>query len=135
MTATITETIIFKNITAEELFNMFLNNEMHSKIIGLPVSISRKEGKSFKTFDGAILGKNLHIVPNRLIVQSWRGINWTKECLDSILILTFSNNENEAQIELLHTNIPAHEYPHIDWDKHYWKPWKAYLEKYMKVAV
>ena len=35
MTATITETIIFKNTTAEELFNMFLSSELHSKIIGL----------------------------------------------------------------------------------------------------
>ena len=35
-------------------------------------------------------GKNLLIVPNRLIVQSSRGTHWKKSDPDSILVLEFS---------------------------------------------
>jgi activator of HSP90 ATPase len=129
MTVTITESITFKNTTPLELFDMFLDSEKHEEITGLAASMSNKEGDSYSVFDRAVFGKNLRLAPGKLIVQSWRAMSWPEEYADSVLILNFSQTDDEAQIDMIHANIPNREYPHIDWDKHYWKPWKELINK------
>jgi hypothetical protein len=52
--------------------------------------MSRRVGGTFSAHAGHLRGRNLAIVPKRLIVQSWRGSNWKKGDLDSTLVLVFS---------------------------------------------
>src|SRR5574341_556823 len=42
----------------------------YSEIIKAEVRISRKEGDSFSAFNSMVTGKNLSIVPNKMLVQS-----------------------------------------------------------------
>ena len=128
MNSVIEQTVTFKNTTPEELFNIFLDSNKHSQILGgAAVKISKNEGDSFTCLNGNLTGKNLMIVPNRMIVQSWRGNVWAKEDLDSILILTFTSITNGAKIYMVHSNTPD-QFTEL-WDKVYWQPLKAYLEK------
>ena len=69
-------------------------------------SVSRKVGGKFTAFEGALIGRNLAIIPKRMIVQSWRGSYWKKTELDSILILTFSKVRGGGRITLVHANVP-----------------------------
>ncbi|MGO9482626.1 MAG: SRPBCC domain-containing protein, partial [Candidatus Kryptoniota bacterium] len=39
-------------------------------------SIDSVEGGAFSLFDGRIVGRNIELVPNKLIVQAWRVANW-----------------------------------------------------------
>lgn len=111
------------------LFNIYLDSRKHGAAIGDRVSISRKVGARFTVFNGGLRGCNLLIVPNRMIVQSWRATSWKKGDPDSILILLFSKAGRGGRIELLQANVPAHTHTLIKngWPKHYWMSWKKYL--------
>src|ERR1700689_2782199 len=47
----------------------------------------RLGGKRIAAFGGQIRGRNLVIVPGKMIVQSWRASHWKAEDPDSILVL------------------------------------------------
>ncbi len=78
-----------------------------------------------------LVGKNLLIVPNKIIVQSWRSSAWKKTDCDSILILRFRTTAAGAQLDLVQVKVPVHGHKGITegWKKYYWDPWQAYLTK------
>lgn len=91
---------------------------------GDEVRISKKVGATFTAFDGMRTGKNLLILPNRLIVQAWRAKPWKNTDLDSILILYFTQIRGRAKISLVHVNDPSYDYAGVKmgWPEYYWKP-------------
>jgi activator of HSP90 ATPase len=113
----------------EALFDTYLDSKKHGAMIDATASMSRRVGGTFSVFDGSIRGKNLMIVPKRIVVQSWRAETWKRSDPDSILILLFSKATGGGQIELIHLNVPSHTHQIIKegWPKHYWKPWKTQL--------
>ena len=116
----------------DRLFAMYLDPSDHAAFTGAPVTIAPKVGAEFRAFDKALSGRILHLVPKRLIVQSWRASHWSPEDLDSILVLTFYPDEDGGgRIELVHANVADHGFAGVSqgWEKYYWTPWKAYLEK------
>jgi len=115
---------------AEGLFDMYLDSDIHKEITDSPVNISREAGSEFHAFNKMISGKILHVVSGRLIVQSWRASHWSPEDLDSTLILTFWPEGENGRIELVHVNVPDHDYNDVNqgWEQYYWKPWRDYLE-------
>lgn len=130
MTKAIYQTVRF-NVSSAELFDIYMNAKKHSAAIGSAVTVSRKPGARFTAFDGGLTGRTLLIVPNRMIVQSWRADTWKTNDADSILILLFSQADRGGQIELIHLNVPSHTYTLIKkgWSKHYWARWRRHLEK------
>jgi activator of HSP90 ATPase len=117
--------------SAEKLFDMYMSPETHEAITGSPVIIGSKAGSRFKAFNGMIHGRTLMVVPNYMIVQSWRGKNWQTDEFDSILILTFQADGDHGRIHMVHANVADSDFDGVraGWEKFYWKPWKAYLEK------
>ncbi len=111
------------------LFNIYLDSKKHGSAIDNTVTISRKVGGRFTAFGGMLRGRNLIIVRDRLIMQSWRAKSWKKKEPDSILILMFTKAGRGGQIELIHTGIPKYDYLPIKkgWLNYYWRPWKTYL--------
>lgn len=105
----IRQSVRFK-ASPEALFNIYLDSQKHGAAIDDKVSISRKVGATFTAFNGGLRGRNLLIVPNRMVVQSWRANSWKKSDADSILILLFSKAGRGGQIELIHANVPGHTY-------------------------
>jgi activator of HSP90 ATPase len=132
---------IYQTVTlpasAEKLFDMYLDPELHSAFTGAPVTISPTPGSEFRAFDNMLTGKILYVVPKRVIVQTWRGKDWKPEDIDSILVLTFLPGGTSGRIELTHVNVPDHDYEDVNqgWEKYYWKPWREYLEKEMRRAA
>jgi uncharacterized protein YndB with AHSA1/START domain len=127
MNKAIQQTISFENTSPRELFDIFTDPQKHGELLGAKVDISAKEGARFSCFDGNVTGKNLLIVPGRLIVQSWKGNVWEKDDLDSILVLTFSETKGGAQISMVHANTPDR---FIEkWNEFYWKPMKQFLKR------
>jgi activator of HSP90 ATPase len=131
MAKVVQQKVKLKGISPESLYDTYLDPKKHAAVIGFRVSVSKQVGATFTAFDGDIRGKNLLIVPKRLIVQSWRSNSWKPDDLDSILILRFSKIAGVTQIHLVHANIPDHDYTGVNqgWAKYYWKPWKSYLKQ------
>ena len=130
MAKTIQQSVKFR-VSPEELFDIYMNSKKHSAATNSRVSVSRKVTGRFTAFGGMLRGKILALAPKRMIVQSWRGSDWKKTDLDSILILTFSRVRRGGRISLVHANVPDRHYAGINkgWAKYYWKPWKAYLKR------
>jgi activator of HSP90 ATPase len=131
MAKTITQRVTFKNVSVATLYGIYLDSKKHTAAIGASASITPKEGALFSSFDKYTTGRNLQLVKNRLIVQSWRAIDWNKTDIDSTFILRFEQDGKDAVVHMVHANIPDKYVKSIKdgWNKFYWQPWKEYLSK------
>ena len=114
---------------AQELYAMYLNPKTHAAITGNKVEIGARPGARFRAFDGVLTGRILQTVPGRLIVQSWRSRPFHKGDVDSTLVLRFTPRGRSGRIDLMHINVPNHDYSGVNngWKTYYWKPWRKYL--------
>jgi uncharacterized protein YndB with AHSA1/START domain len=115
--------------SAARLYRMYLDPKQHSAFTGAPVKIAARAGAVFEAFGGAIKGTILQVVPNRLIVQSWRSRMFGRSDLDSTLVLSFWPEKGGGRIELTHVNVADHDFAGVSegWSKYYWLPWRQYL--------
>jgi uncharacterized protein YndB with AHSA1/START domain len=113
------------------LYRMYLDPKLHAAFTGAPVAIAPRVGATFRAFDGALSGTLLALVPNRLIVQSWRSTHFGKRDIDSTLILTFLPRGRAGRIELTQVNVAARDVGGVSegWWKYYYTPWRACLTR------
>lgn len=130
MPKTIEQRVTFR-AAPERLYDIYMDARKHSAAIGARATVGRRAGDRFTAFGGMLRGRNLALVPGRLIVQSWRGADWTKSDLDSILVLAFDRARGGGRIHLVHAHVPDRRAAGIrrGWKKYYWTPWKAYLRR------
>jgi uncharacterized protein YndB with AHSA1/START domain len=118
------------------LYSMYLDAGEHAGFTGAPVKIAARVGAPFEAFEGALTGRILQLVPNRLIVQSWRSRNFGKRDIDSTLVLSFWPDPGGGRIELTHVNVADRDFAGVSegWSRYYWIPWRAYLDKRARPA-
>ena len=125
--------IIFQTVTlpasAETLFEMYLDPNVHQAITGAPVAIGDERGAPFEAFNGSLTGTTIEVVEPTLIVQSWRSTEFKDTDPDSTLILSFTPKGNEGRIDLIHLDVPDQDYDGVNegWEKYYWGPWRDYI--------
>lgn len=124
----IRQSVVFP-ASAETLFDMYLDPGIHAAITGSPVRIGKEKGAEFLAFNGALSGTILATVRPRFIIQSWRSTHFKDDDPDSTLILTFSSEGEGGCIDLVHLDVPDHDYDgvHKGWENYYWTPWRKYL--------
>lgn len=129
MATTIVQKVTFKNTTPKALYDLYMDAKKHSVITDSPVKISDKEGGELYAFDGYITGKNLHLIKDRLIVQSLRGSDWSKDDIDSTFIINFEPKGKDVILHAVHANVPDKHAADLDkgWHDHYWNPMKQYV--------
>lgn len=130
MSKTIQQKVTFKGATAKQLYNLYMNAKLHSEVTGAPAEISKKAGEAFKVHGGQIKGKNLHVLANKMVVQTWRAKGWDRKQPDSVLTLSFQDTEDGAQVQMVHALVPDDQLASLKkgWNDHYWKLWKAYFK-------
>ncbi len=84
----------------EALYDAYLDPATHAAFTGHAVNIEARAEAHFTAFDGVLRGVILYLEPKRLIVQTWRSINFGPDDIDSILVLTFWPQDGGACIEL-----------------------------------
>ena len=129
MTPVIEQTVSF-SATPAKLYELFMDSAKHTAATGMPAKVSRKVGGKWSAFEGMILGKNLVLLPKKMIVQTWRSSEWKKADPDSILVVTFEKSASgEGQVHLVHVGVPKYDHEGVTkgWPKFYWEPWKEYL--------
>jgi activator of HSP90 ATPase len=127
---TIVQKVMFK-AAPKELFELYMDSPKHSLVTEQKAVLSRKVGGSYSAYDGYIKGKNLSLVPGKMIVQTWRASNWSKSVMDSIFILTFEKVSGGTEAIMVHANLPDKEEKHLakGWYDCYWNPWQKHLAK------
>ncbi len=129
MSKTIVQKVVFKNTSPEKVYDLYMNAKQHSFVTGAPAKISNKVGASFSAHGSYISGKNLFLVKNELIVQTWRAESWTSKDQDSIFIIALEKKENDVILNATHANVPASAEASLKkgWFDHYWNPMKEHL--------
>jgi len=129
MPKTIVQKVVFKNATARDIYDLYMNPKKHTEATGAPARISAKVGAKFSAYDGYITGKNLHLVKEKLIVQSWRGSDWNRNEVDSTFAIHLEQKGKDVTLFMTHANVPDKEAPGITkgWRDFYWEPWKRHL--------
>jgi activator of HSP90 ATPase len=129
MSKTICQEILFKNTTAHDLYELYMDSKKHTTATAAPAKISKKEGGKYSVHGGYITGRNLQLIEDKLIVQTWRAQGWKESDPDSTFIINLEQKGNDVLLFATHANVPnAHEESiSKGWHNHYWEPWKKYL--------
>ena len=113
-----------------EIYHAWLDSELHGSMTGGEAECSTKIGGSFSAWGGYIKGKNIKLVENQEIVQSWRTSEFTATDEDSILFITLNKISEGTEVVLSHSNIPVGQTQYKQgWVDHYFTPMKAYFQK------
>lgn len=117
--------------TPEALYRTIVDSKLHTAMTGMPARMSDKVGAKWSAFGGSISGRNLMLVPGKMIVQAWRSTQFKKTDPDSVMVMTFTKVADGARIDLVHVNVAAKDHNGVTngWKKYYWEPWRAYLKK------
>jgi activator of HSP90 ATPase len=106
-----------------------MDSKKHTAATGAPAKISTKEGGKYSAHSGYMTGKNLQLIKDRLIVQSWRASDWRKDTVDSTFIINLELKGKDTVLHCIHANVPDEQAKDLDegWHTYYWEPWKNYL--------
>jgi activator of HSP90 ATPase len=128
-TKSIKQTVSFK-ATPSEVFEALMDSKKHSKFTGGKASISRKVGGKFSAYDGYAYGKNLEIVENKKIVQTWQASDWPEEIVSTVEF-SLEKTKTGTKLTFIQKNVPADQLESVKdgWIEYYWKPMKVMLEK------
>lgn len=129
-------TTIYKTVVlpapAAALYEMYMDPEVHAAFTGAPVKISEESGSPFEAFGGLLTGVTLQVIRPRLVVQSWRSVNFAEDDGDSTLIISFTEEEDDdaGRIDLVHLDVPDADYQGVEggWESRYFSPWLTHLQ-------
>jgi activator of HSP90 ATPase len=119
------------NVSAEKLYNDWLDSYTHSKFTGSPARIDPALNGKFTAWEGYIFGTNKSLEPFHRIIQSWRTTEFDEKEDDSILEVVFESAGDKTRLILKHSNIPegqGEDYKQ-GWKDFYFKPMKKYYNK------
>jgi activator of HSP90 ATPase len=121
-TKTIRQTISF-SASAAELYNALMSSKKHASFTGGAATISRAVGGSFSVYDGYATGKNIELVKDRKIVQSWRASDWEDGVVSQVSFL-FTPTNTGCTLTFIHSGVPSGQYSSIKegWKDFYWIP-------------
>ena len=126
---TIRQSIIFK-ASAHEVYEALLDSHKHSEFSGEEARISHEVGGEFSAYGGYITGVNLELVPDKKIVQSWRGSDWPQGHY-SKAFFSLEEIKEGTRLTFIQTEVPDEQFEEISqgWSDYYWNPMKRMLEK------
>ncbi|HEY4965833.1 MAG TPA: SRPBCC domain-containing protein [Puia sp.] len=129
MAKQITQKIIFKKTKPKQVFDLYMDAKKHALISGSPVIISSKAGSAFAAHQGYITGQSVYTVKDKIIVQTWRAVDWDASDPDSTFTIVLEPKGKDTVLHAIHSNVPEKHAAGIEkgWHGHYWKPWKQHL--------
>ncbi len=114
---------------ASDVYSAWLDSKEHARMTESNHAVaSDKVGATYTAHNEYVVGKNLELIPNKKIVQSWRNTEFKKTDPDSILEVRFKSEGAKTLLTLIHKGIPEHE-AHVKqgWKDYYFEPMKRYF--------
>ena len=114
--------------TPHRIYEALLDAKQFAALTGMPAEIDPKEGGSFSTFNGMVVGRTIELIADQRVVQAWRPTHW-EPGIYSIVKFELKPHGTETTIVLDHTGFPEGEYDHLftGWKWRYWDPLKKFL--------
>ncbi len=127
-TRNIRQSVTF-GMSPHDLYEVLMDSRKHAAFTESKAKMSRRVGGEFSVYDGEIAGKNLELVPDRKIVQTWRYSDWPEGHYSRC---TFSLKEVKAgtRLTFFQSGVPEDKYEDVrqGWHDYYWKPIKEMFE-------
>jgi activator of HSP90 ATPase len=98
------------NGTPEEVYLALTFKPTIELWTGAPAEFVAEVDTEFSLWDGNIVGKNLELIPAKLIRQEWF---FGEQENQSIVSIKFHEHKKGTSLELNHTNIPAQDFDEI----------------------
>ena len=120
--------ILFK-VSPDRVYRALTDAEQFAAFTGAPAQIQLEEGGAFLCFGEFVLGRNLFLAPDRLIVQAWRVFNWP-EGVYAVVRFELRPERESTRLILDQNGVPDDAVGHVDggWHHKYWEPLRKYLE-------
>jgi activator of HSP90 ATPase len=133
-TKSLKQVVTFK-ASPHEIYEMLMDPKKHAAFTGAAAKISRKIGSAFTAHGSWITGKQLKLIPNRLIVQAWRGADWPKGHHSKAMFL-ITKTKTGTKLIFRQTGVPIDAYLNIKkgWYSEYWVKMKKMLGEKKKPA-
>lgn len=118
----------FFPVKPSELYEGWLDSGVHSNMTGGSANMSKIIGEPFTAWDGYIRGKNIKLIQDQEIIQTWRTSDFKEEDEDSELIIKLIASEGGTTLSLFHSKIPKGQPDYAQgWEEHYFTPMKEYF--------
>jgi len=116
-------------VAPDIIYTSWLDSDGHSAMTGGSADCKAQEGKHFTAWDGYISGKNIKLVKNRKIIQSWRTTEFSDGDEDSLIEIELQPNEQGCLFKLHHSRIPENQPDYKKgWMEFYIEPMTEYFE-------
>jgi activator of HSP90 ATPase len=115
----------------EKIYQILLDSKLFADFSGGGAAdINPIEGGAISMFGGRIVGRNIELVPNKLIVQAWREPVWPAGEY-SIVRFELQPEQQKTKVVLDHTGFSPGDFAHLEpgWKVRYWDPLKKFLAK------
>jgi activator of HSP90 ATPase len=124
---------VYEALTVEGRFDKIiqLSGVMKADVMAKmqkPTKLSPHAGGSFALFGGYIIGRQIELVPNELIVQAWRVLKWARGTY-SIARFELTDQGGSTKLVFDHKAFPKGQAENLasGWQEHYWDPLTKYL--------
>ena len=127
MSTTIHQEIDFV-VSPERVYNALLDGKQFSEFSGAPAEIDSVGGGAFSLFGGRIVGRNIELIPNHMIVQAWRVAIWPAGVY-SIVKFELKSQGSGTHLVFDHSGFSAEFHDHLaaGWKSNYWDLLTKYL--------
>ena len=109
--------------TPANVYRALVDAGEFAKLTGAPATGTGAEGGSFSIFGGHITGRQVELVPERLVVQAWRAKTWPAGVY-SIARFALHAEGTKTRVVFDHDGFPADMKDHLaaGWISNYWAP-------------
>jgi len=116
--------------TPHDVYEALMDSTKHTEFTQSPAAISKQVGGEFSTFDGWASGTTIELVPDKKIVQKWRGADWP-EGHYSTVTFELTKQGNKTVLRFTQTGIPEDLYADLKdgWFEWYWGRLEAYFAR------
>jgi activator of HSP90 ATPase len=128
-TKTLHQSVVFET-DPHEVYEVLMDSKKHAAFTGAKATIGREVGDSFSVWDEWATGSNVELVPNKKIVQRWRGADWPTGHY-SVVRFELKKVDRGTRLDFTQTGIPETLYEEIakGWKEWYWAKLQAYFTK------
>src|SRR5271168_148936 len=108
MSKILTQKVEFK-ATPHQIYEMLMDSKKHAMFTGEKADIIRKIGGKFRVYGKYISGINLDLVPDKRIVQKWRGADWPVNYF-SVVIFNLEKSKKGTLLTFIQIGVPNNDY-------------------------
>ena len=114
----------------KEVYAALMDSRKHRAFTGESASISKRVGGTFTAYGDYASGKNLALVANKKIVQSWRGSDWPEGQYSKVTYV-LKAVKGGTKLTFTQSGVPPSQLKEIKkgWGEFYWKPLADWLKK------